>query len=129
MQKHGSNETLVFEQARIAMTNVHGTAGTFGNKFTFVAGTTYRYVFDFTLSELQYSTTTGRIRAQDGVFTFLSIDSSMLNQTVHVDSGTDYVCTNGRERAVFIARSDTTTEGVRDYWSGIVTNLKIYEVH
>ena len=128
MTKHGSSETLVFEQAQIDLTNVHSSSGEYGNQFTFVAGKTYRYVFDFILTELQYSTTTGRIQSQEGNYTFLNIDSSILNQNVHVDSGTNYTCTNGRGRRVINARSNTLTGGVRDYWSGTITNLKIYEV-
>lgn len=128
MQKHGPKETLVFEQEQVDLTNIHGTSGEYGDPFIFVAGTTYRYVFDFVLTELQYSTTTGRIQSQESAYTFLNIDSSILNQTVHVDSGTGYTCTNGRRRRVLNCRSNTSTGGVRDYWSGTVTNLKIYEV-
>lgn len=129
MKKKGPSETLVFEQAQLDLTNVHGTSGEYGDRFTFVAGTTYRYVFDFILTDLQYSTTTGRIQSQEGAYTFLNINSSILNQNVHVDTGTGYTCTNGRSRRVINARSNTSTGGVRDYWSGTITNLKIYEVN
>ena len=129
MKKHGPKETLVFEQEFIRLTKVSTTATSAGNSYAFVKGKTYRYVFDFTLTDLQYPTTSGKIRSQEASYSFLTVNADIgIYNTVHVDSGTNYVCTNGRTKNVMSARTDTITEGVRDYWSGIVRNLKIYEV-